>query len=72
MATIVNTTPGTTEGNGSSVGTVLSVILVLAFIGLLFYYGLPMMQGAGSGATQTPQAPQIQVPEKMDVNVNQK
>lgn len=67
MATIVNT-PAASEGNSSSVGTVLAVILVLAFIGFMFYYGLPMMQNAGGGT----QAPQIQVPDKIDVNVNQK
>lgn len=68
MATIVNTTPATAERDTSSWGALMAVILVIAFIVLMLYYGLPALQNAGSGATT---APQIQVPEQVDVNVNQ-
>jgi hypothetical protein len=48
------------------IGFLLGVILLLAGIFLFFYYGLPAIQNAGSSN------PTIQVPETVDVNVQQK
>jgi hypothetical protein len=68
MATIVNTTPAAAESDSSSWSGLLSVILVIAFIVLMLYYGLPALRSAGSGYGQSPQ---INVPGKVDVNMHQ-
>ncbi len=62
MATIVNT-PGNTESN-SGVGMVMGVLLAIVIIALFFVYALPAMRGANRGTT-------VNVPDKLDVNVNQ-
>jgi hypothetical protein len=59
MATIVNN-PGTSD-SGSAVGMIVGVIVVLAIAFFFFVYGLPMMRQSAS--------PQINVPGKIDVNV---
>lgn len=64
MSTIVNT-PASGESN-SGMGFVIGIILLIAFVFLMLYFGLPMIRDVSSTA---PQAPQIQVPEKIDVNV---
>lgn len=51
------------EGS-NGMGFVLGIIILVVFLGLLFFYGLPMLNRQTS-------APQINVPEKVDVNVNQ-
>lgn len=68
MATIVNTTPVAAESDSSSWGGLMAVVLVIAFIVLMLYYGLPALRSAGGGYGT---APQINTPEKIDVNVNQ-
>lgn len=59
MATIVNN-PGTTESS-NGMGMILGVIVVLLIAFFFFVYGLPMMRQSVS--------PQINVPGKIDVNV---
>lgn len=56
-------------GSNSGMGFLLGVILLIAFMFLMFYYGIPAIQ-SGFGSAQ---APQINVPSKgqLDVNVNQ-
>lgn len=70
MATIVNTPSAPAESQSSGWGAVMAIVLVIALILLMFYYGLPALQNAG-GAAGTQPAPQMQVPEQVDVNVNQ-
>lgn len=61
--TIINPSP-TQESSSSAVGFVLGVILIIAFIALLFYFGLPYIQnGFGGGATQ------VNIPDKINVDV---
>ena len=64
MSTIVNT-PASGESN-SGMGFVLGIILLIAFVFLMMYFGLPMLRNVSN---TVPQAPQIQVPDKIDVNV---
>lgn len=63
MTTVVNQP----ESAGDSSTSLLNTILVLGFLFVLGYvvfaYGLPALQNAGS--------PQINVPKQVDVNVNQ-
>jgi hypothetical protein len=66
MVVINNTTPSTAqEPAGNGLGNLLAVILLIVFVVLLIYYGLPLIQNAARG-------PQINVPGKIDVNVNSK
>ena len=61
MTTVVNTPAPSDSGNG--IGLILGIALIL-FLGFLFFvYGLPMMRSRV--------APQVNVPDKIDVNVNQ-
>jgi hypothetical protein len=60
MATIVNTPGGDTSGSGT--GMMVGVVVVLILLFLFFVYGLP--------AIRQPAAPQVSVPEQIDVNVN--
>ena len=70
MATVVNN-PGATQ-EGSGMGFLLGVLLLIAFAVIVLFYGLPYLgnslNNAGGGSTS---APQVQIPEKVDVNVNQ-
>lgn len=60
MATIVNNPAS--ESNGNS-GLILTVLLIVVF-GVLFYvYGFPAINNI--------QSPQINIPDKIDVNVTQ-
>ncbi len=63
MATIVNT-PASTD-SGSGIGFFLGIIFLAIFALLFFFYGLPMM---GSWF-QSMSGPQVNVPGKIDVNV---
>jgi hypothetical protein len=54
----------TTTDSGSGMGFLLGVIMLIVFAFLLFYYGLPALRSASSGPT-------VNVPGKIDVNVNQ-
>ncbi len=68
MAVINNAAPASESSGG--MGFLMGVLLLISFFIFLFYFGLPAMQnsfnggGAGGGT-------QINVPDKMDVNVNQ-
>jgi hypothetical protein len=62
MATIVNN-PGTTTDSSGGAGFVIGVLLLLFVAFLFFVYGLPAISRSVS-------APSINVPGKVDVNVN--
>jgi hypothetical protein len=86
MATIVNTPAASHEhvaedssSNAMSIVIGLIVTLIVAF--LLFYYGLPLIRSAAAPAQapqqinnnappQGNQAPQINVPDKVNVDIN--
>ncbi len=65
MTTIVNNPPPSNNNSGGSMGMIIAliVLLVLAYLG--FVYGLPMLRQMQFGN------PQINIPSKIDVNVNQ-
>jgi len=66
MATVVNNPQPTTSNNG--MGFLLGVILIIVFVVLLFMYILPYFRASFQGA----QAPQITVPNQINVDVKQK
>lgn len=63
MATIVNNPPAYEDRGGNGMGFLLGVIVLLFVAALFFYYGLPLIG-------QAMQGPQVNVPGKIDVNVN--
>jgi TRAP-type mannitol/chloroaromatic compound transport system permease small subunit len=63
--TVINNAPAPTESSNSGMGFLLGIILLIVFVFLLIYYGLPAIQNSFSGG------PQINVPGKVDVNVKQ-
>jgi len=67
MAVVHTTEPVVHEHSGNGMGFLMGVILLLIVGFLLFFYGLPLLRN-----TTTNTAPQVSVPEKVDINVNQK
>lgn len=65
MTTIVNNPPPATDNSSGPVGIiiVLIVVAVLAYLGIM--YGLPALKQMQLGGAQ------INVPSKIDVNINQ-
>jgi LPXTG-motif cell wall-anchored protein len=62
--TVVNSTPATGSSDNGT-GFLLGVILLIAFVVLVLYFGLPYIQrGIGTGA-----GTQVNVPDHMNVNV---
>lgn len=53
-----------TQDSTGGMGFLLGVIALIVFFFLFIYYGLPLMRNSVT-------SPTIQVPEKVDVNVNQ-
>ena len=66
MATVVNTTPSN-GGEGNGFGLLAAVILLIAFVFLLFYFGIPALNAARNSGGN---APTVTVPDQIDVNVN--
>lgn len=66
MTTIVNTpAPAASNDSGGIMGAVVGVFLILVVGYVFFMYGLPAIQHMQWGT------PQINIPSKIDVNVNQ-
>lgn len=64
MATIVNNPPASNDSSGS-MGMIVGLIVLVIVAYLFFVYGLPAIQHMQVGI------PQINIPSKIDVNVNQ-
>lgn len=60
MATIVNTPAA---DSGSNMGMIVGLLLLAVIVGLFFIYGIPALR-------QTTSQPSINVPDKINVNVN--
>ncbi len=65
MTTIVNNPPSS-DNSGGALGMIFGIIVILVLVYLGYVYGLPAVrQMQQSGGVQ------INVPDKIDVNVNQ-
>lgn len=64
MTTIVNNPPAPKESEGG-MGMIMGLIVLLVMAYLFFVYGLPAIR------QMQPATPQINIPEKIDVNINQ-
>ena len=62
MATIINTPSSQSPRSDNGMGFLLGVIVLIIFLVLIVYYGVPALKSSSS--------PQINVPGKIDVNVN--
>lgn len=70
MATVVNNPGVTTSDSGTSFGMIMGLLLLAAVIILFFIFGLPILRQTVSNPSVV--TPQVNVPGKVDVNVNQK
>lgn len=61
MVTVVNNPPS--DNSGGPVGMIIVLVVVVALVYLGYVYGLPALRQMGT--------PQINIPSKIDVNVNQ-
>lgn len=62
---VVHTHVNEGSSGSSMLNFLLGLIALVVLLYILFMYGLPLLRNATS-------APQINVPEQVDVNVNQK
>lgn len=65
MTTVVNN-PSPSGDSSGGLGNLIAVLTLLALGVLFFVYGLPALRSATA-----PSSPQINVPEEVDVNINQ-
>jgi high-affinity Fe2+/Pb2+ permease len=73
MATIVNTPAGTNSDSSGGAGFLIGAIVLLVIVVLLFMYGLPMLRNAGGSAPSAPTSgTQLNIPDKVNVDVNNK
>lgn len=68
MTTIVNNPVPTRESGGSAF--LVGIIVLVVFAGVLLYFGIPALKNMGPIQANIP-APQVNIPEKIDVNVTQ-
>lgn len=68
MTTVVNNPTPVSENGG--VGFLIGVIMLIVFVVVLIYFGIPVMRRMQSNQSVIP-APQIVLPDKINVNVNQ-
>jgi len=67
MATVINNpAPSNNNDSGGPMGMIVGLVVLAVLVYLLFVYGLPAIRQMQFGGT-----PQINVPSKIDVNVNQ-
>ncbi len=69
MTTIVNSpTPSSETGGNNSFGFLLGMIVLVGFVAVLLYFGIPALQPMGPAQINVP-ATNIVLPDKVDVNV---
>lgn len=62
MTTIVNTPPSPPARSDDGMGFIIGFIVLAVIVGIFFIYGLPAIRNIRS--------PQINIPDKIDVNIN--
>ena len=68
MATVVQQ-PSSSD---SGMGVFMAVILVILFLVLVWFFGMPLMRQGGSAPAAPANPPAVEVPGQIDVNLNQK
>ena len=71
MPTVVNNTaPAPEGGNGGGFGFLIGIIVFIGFVAVLLYFGIPAIKRMGPVQVNIP-APQVVIPDKINVNVEQ-
>jgi hypothetical protein len=68
MTTVVNN-PAPAENSGGN-SFLIGVIILIGFIAILLYFGIPAIRQMGPIQLTMP-APKVVIPDKINVNVNQ-
>ncbi|OGK62960.1 hypothetical protein A2334_01865 [Candidatus Roizmanbacteria bacterium RIFOXYB2_FULL_38_10] len=69
MTTVVNNpAPVAAEKEGNSF--LIGIIILVGFVAVLLYFGIPAIKQMGPVKVNVP-APQVVIPDKINVNVNQ-
>jgi hypothetical protein len=66
MTTVVNNPAPSSDSGGS--GFLIGAIVLVVFIAILLYFGIPAIGRMGPAQVNVP-APQVNVPNKIDVTV---
>jgi hypothetical protein len=66
MATVVNNPAPSSGGNSFLIG----VLVLVGLVAVLLYFGIPALERNNPTEINVP-APEVNVPEQMDINVNQ-
>ncbi len=66
MTTVINTPSSSQESSG--VGFLIGAVLIIVFAAFLLYFGIPALNQMKPAQINVP-APQIVMPDKVDVNV---
>jgi hypothetical protein len=66
MTTVVNNPAPVQESGGS--GFLVGTILIIGFVAVLLYFGLPAIKNMGPVQVNIP-TPQVVMPDKINVNV---
>ena len=69
MTTIVNSPAPAQESSGGS-AFLVGIVLLIGFVAVVLYFGIPALKRMGPVQVNIP-APQVVLPDKIDVNVNQ-
>jgi hypothetical protein len=69
MTTVINNPAPSNENSGGN-GFLIGVILLIGFVAILLYFGIPAIRRMGPVQVNIP-APEVVMPDKIDVNVNQ-
>lgn len=67
MAIVVNN-PTPAADNAGGIGFLIGTALLIGFVFVLLYFGLPLIRSMGPVQLNVP-APQVIMPDKVDVNV---
>ena len=76
MSTIINTPSSAPSESNNLLGTLIGLVVLAILAVLFFLYGLPLLRGVPvttnpqSDNSTPPNTVNIQVPEKVDFNVN--
>jgi hypothetical protein len=68
MTTIINSPAP--EQNNNGFGFLIGAIILVGFVALLLYFGIPAVKQMNPIQVNVP-APQVEMPDKIDINVNQ-